>query len=264
MKRSLLALVLVALAGPSCKTAGPKGPPGPPVAPDLLRPYVDQTWLLKLRGDEKALTLKPGERPGGGCDAAFYVRAADFQKGAARFSLETAGIARVKGHAASCRKLRPGLQLVLTGFSASPDAQEVASRVDPVLLTPEAYLKSRGLAFDRPAGEKPTEAASREPFSTPDEKVRGRHVTAWPQVVLAVDPWYHDPSGRVHQEGEVQLDAVVGADGRLYRPQLRTGLATAQEQAVLRTLPLWRLEPARRGDEAVAARVALQPILHID
>jgi hypothetical protein len=82
--------------------------------------------------------------------------------------------------------------------------------------------------------------------------------------VLAVDPWYHDPSGRVHQEGEVQLDAVVGADGRLYRPQLRTGLATAQEQAVLRTLPLWRLEPARRGDEAVAARVALQPILHID
>jgi hypothetical protein len=264
MKRSLLALALVALVGPSCRTAGPKGPPGPPTPPDLLRPYVDHVWLLRLRGDEKALTLKPGERPGGGCDAAFYVRAADFQKGAARFSLETAGTARIKARATGCRKLRSGLQLVLTGFSASPEAKDVAARVDQVLLTPEAYLKTRGLAFDRPAGERPTAVASREPFSTATEKQLGRHVSAWPEVVLAVDPWYHDPSGRVHQEGEVELDAVVGADGRIYNPQLRTGLSPAHEQAVLRTLPLWRLEPARRGDEAVAARVALNPILHID
>jgi Gram-negative bacterial TonB protein C-terminal len=262
MKRSLLPLALAVLALPSCRTAGPKGPPGPPVPPDLLRPYVDQVWLLRHRGDEKVLTLKAGERPSGECDTAVYVRSADVQKGAARFSLETVGLARARGHVTSCHKLRPGLQLVVAGFPA--EAAPVSARMDAVLLAPEAYLKTKGLAFDRPAGEKPKEVASRESFSTPEEKRLGRHVSKWPEVVLAVDPWYHDPSGRVHQEGEVELDAVVGTDGRIYDPKLRTSLGTAHEQAVLRTLPLWRLEPARRGETPVAARVALQPILHID
>lgn len=264
MKRLLLLLTLAALVGPSCRTAGPKGPPGPPVRSDLLRPYLDQVRLLRHRGDERLLTLKPGERLAGECATAVYIRAARFQEGTARFSLETVGIARVKGRAPSCRKLRSGLQLVLTGLSAAPEAEELAGRVDQVLLTAEAYLKTRGLVFDRPAGEKPTEAASREPSSSAAERRLARRVSAWPKLVLAVDPWYHNPSGGVHQESEVEMDAVVGADGRIYRPQLRTSVGAAYEQAVLRTLPLWRLEPARRGDEAVAARVALRPILHID
>jgi hypothetical protein len=264
MKRCLLLLTLAALVGPSCKTAAPQGPAGPPVALQLLRPYLDQVRLLRHRGDERVLRLKPGELPAGECAAAVYVRATDIQRDEARFSLETVGLARVKGQVASCRGVQPGLQLVLTGFSDAGGAEAVAARVDSVLLTPEAYLKAKGLVFDRPAGREPAVAASREPFATSAEKQLGRQVSDWPSPVLAVDPWYHNPSGRVHQESEVEVDAVVGTDGRIYRPQMRTSLGDAYERAVLRTLPLYRLEPARRGDEPVAARVVLTPILHID
>jgi TonB family protein len=78
-----------------------------------------------------------------------------------------------------------------------------------------------------------------------------------------VDPWYHDSSGRLRQEGEIELEAVVGTDGRLHEPRVRTGVSPAHERAVLRVLPLWRFEPARRGEEPIAARILLRPVFRI-
>ena len=47
---------------------------------------------------------------------------------------------------------------------------------------------------------------------------------------------------------------MVGKDGRLYQSKVTTPLGD-HEEGVLRVLPLWRYEPARRGDEPVAVRV---------
>ena len=109
----------------------------------------------------------------------------------------------------------------------------------------------------------PTRVASREVFASAQERTRGRRVTSWPKVLLSVEPWYRDPSGRVQHEGEVELEAIVGTDGRLHRPSLRTSLSTRHERAVLRVLPHWRFEPARRTDEPVGVRILLRPVLHI-
>ena len=61
----------------------------------------------------------------------------------------------------------------------------------------------------------------------------------------------------------MELIAVVGDDGRLYDAKVRTGLSASQELAVLRVLPLWRFEPARGEDGAMAARQLLRPLLRV-
>jgi hypothetical protein len=138
----------------------------------------------------------------------------------------------------------------------------VTDRVDEVLLTPEAYLKARGTAFDRPAAA-PAEVASRLTDASDDERKAARAVVTWPQPVLSVDLLSRAPKKRAHYERLVDFEAVVGTDGRLYRPRVKSSLDPAQEQAVLAVLPLWRLEPARRASGPVAARVAAQVALRI-
>jgi hypothetical protein len=261
MKRSLALLSALAVLAPGCKTAGPRGPAAAVPMPDALSAYVGQVRFLSHRASDRSLTLRPGEYPSGDCEMAMLVRNVAFENGQARFSLETAGLPRVKGRAATCRKPQPGMQLVVAGLPTG--GPQLVARVDEVLLSPEAYLKGKGVSFDRPPTGKPTSVASREVDANDAERRLGREVGAWPQLVLSVEAWYHDPSGRVRQEGEIEAQGTVGTDGRIYDPHVLTGLSANQEQAVLRCLALWRFEPARRGHEDVAARVPLRPILRI-
>ena len=71
------------------------------------------------------------------------------------------------------------------------------------------------------------------------------------------------PKGRARYERLVDFEAVVGTDGRLHRPRVRTSLDPAHESAVLSTLPLWRCEPARGADAPVGARIPLQLVLRV-
>ncbi len=263
MNRRLLAfLALVALA-PACKTAGPKGPLGPPVLPEPLGEYTGELRILRHEDGKKTLKARPGETPSGGCHVAVQVRAVALEKGTARFSLDTVGLPKVRGQATRCRKAQPRLTLIVEGLAAGADPSTVRARLDTMLQTPEGYLETKGVEFDRSPGEVPTEVASREVFSGTTEQNLGRLVTAWPEVLLSVDPWYYDSSGRLRQEGEVELEAVVGTNGRLHEPRVRTGLSSSYERTVLRVLPLWRFEPARRGEEPIGARILLRPIFRI-
>jgi hypothetical protein len=72
---------------------------------------------------------------------------------------------------------------------------------------------------------------------------------------VRVEPFYRDPAGRVRHEGEVEFAGVVGEDGRLRSPKLRTPLSTVHEEHVQRALSLWRYEPAQLPDKVVAARI---------
>lgn len=56
---------------------------------------------------------------------------------------------------------------------------------------------------------------------------------------------------------------VVGTDGRIHQPRVTTGMGSSHERAVLRALPLWRFEPARREAGPLGARILLQPVLRI-
>ncbi len=263
MKRGL-AVLLGALALPACKSATPKETAAVPVPPDVVAGYVDQLRILRHQGDERSLTLDANRSLAGDCDVAVRVRTAALEKGSLRFGLERVGLPRVGGRVARCRRLQPGSQLTFTGLGVSPESGAVATRVDAVLQTPEAFLAAKGLPFDLAPGPPPVEVASQEPDANEGERALARKVAAWPKLLLSVDTVHRDASGRVRYQGEVELVAIVGGDGRLYEPRLKGSLNETHQAAVLRTLPLWRFEPARRGDAPVAARVPLRTTLTID
>lgn len=264
MKRSVLCLLPLVAVLPACRSASPRLTPTAPNAPNSLSPYVDQLRLLRHDADKSRVRIAAKDPVRGNCTVAVRVRSAAFEKDAARFSLETLGVPRLGERRAECRKLQPQLDLVLAGIGPAAAAAEVTSRVDALLQTSEAYLGANGVRFDRAASAPPTQVATpTEVVATPEEHVLGRQVTAWPQPLLRVDPWYRDPSGKVKHQGEIEMDAVVGSDGRLYRPRFKTSLSDVHQTAIVRALPLWRFEPARKGPATIPARVPLQPVLHI-
>jgi len=263
MKRSWYGLLLLALLAPACKSA-PKAPPATQAPlPDLLRPYEGALRILPHKGDEKAITLKAGQGMTGACDVAVRVRSVAYDSGTARFTLLSVGQPRVGERRVRCKRLEPGMQLTLTGFPTGPVSPEVVARIDEVLLTPEAYLKAKGTAFDRPAGGAPSEVASQQPDAGEAERRLARAVVAWPRLLLFVDATYRDPSGRRGHERLVGFEAVVGTDGRLYRPQLKVSIDRAHDTAIQSALSFWRFEPARRSDAPVGARVPLEIVLRV-
>jgi hypothetical protein len=263
MKRSWYGLLLAAALLPSCKSA-PKAPPAAPMPlPELLRPYEGALRVLPHKGDEKALTLTAGQALAGTCDVAVRVRSVAYADGVARFSLETVGLPRVGERRVSCKRIEPVRSLAITGLPAGPVTPDVVARIDELLLTPEAYLKARGVAFDRPLGEVPSEVASQLPDASESERRLARVVVAWPRPLLSVDATYRDASGRARHERLVGFEAVVGSDGRLYKPQVRASVDRPHEAAIQGALSFWRFEPARRADGALGARVPLEIVLRV-
>jgi hypothetical protein len=259
MKRSLAVLAVVLLSA-ACKTAGPRTA-AVPTGRDPLRPYVGEVRVLRARADHKTVTVGAKQRLSGDCDMVVRVRAAGFQKGGALFSLDTVGRPSVGGREPSCRAVQPAVQLLVAGASAS--SSNLAARVDAVLQTPEAYLRAKGVSFDRAAAGPPREVASPDVLAPPAESGLGRKVTAWPKLLLSVSPYAQGASRRLRQESEVEFDAVVGTDGRVHEPRLKTALSPTHQELVLGALSRWRYEPAHTASAPVAARISSRLALRI-
>jgi hypothetical protein len=262
MKSSKQALLLLALLVPACQTA-PKKPASAAPLPDLLRPYEGTLRVLPGRADEKALTLKPADVLTGACDVAVKVRGVAFDKGTVRFSLESVGQPRVGDRRPRCKELQPGMQLVFTGLDPDAVTTKTTTRIDAALLTPEEYLHRKGGSFDRPQAAAPAEVASQLPDANDGERRLARAVVAWPRPLLSVEALYHDASGRGLHERLVGVEAVVGTDGRVYRPVVKASIDRAHEAALQTALQMWRFDPARRGDGPLGARVPLEVPLRV-
>ena len=229
MVRRHQSLVLLALLAAACKAGGPKAPPGAPLPANLLRPYEGELRILRHKGDEKSVKVKAQERLGGGCDVAVRIGSAAFEKRTARFSLETIGLPNVNGQEPTCKRLQPRIQLAITGFPAGPAASDVLAQVDERLQTPETYLRAKGSKFGLPPGKEPVVVASELFDAKSEERALARAITAWPKLVLSVNPVNRAPSKGVRQQGFVEFEALVGTDGRLYRPLLKASVGDANE-----------------------------------
>lgn len=263
MKRSWNGLLLLALLAPACKSASKLPPSTQAQMPDLLRAYDGALRIVPHKGDQKAIRLKAGRALTGACDMAVKVKSVDYDDGTARFALLTVGQPRVgERRARGCRRLQPELQLTLTGLPAEVSPEAIA-QIDEVLLTPEAYLTSKGAAFDRPPGGVPSEVASQLPDAGEAERRLARAVVAWPRLLMSVEAASRAASGRGRHERLVGFEAVVGTDGRLYRPELRVSVDRAHETAIQNAASFWRFAPARRADAPVGARVPLEIVLRV-
>jgi len=261
LKRLLPVALVAVFVSAGCQSGRPRTGSAVPAGRDPLRPYVGDVRVLRGKADEKSFTVSAKQRPSGECDMAVRVRSAGFQKGGALFTLETIGRPAVGGREPRCRTVQPTVQLLVAGLTAA--SSDVAPRVDAVLMTPEAYLATKGVTFDRPAGEMGKDIASPDVLAAAPEAVLGKKVRSWPKVLLSVNPYVHDTSGRIRQESEVEFDAVVGTDGRVHDPKLKTALSEAHQAVVLSALSRWRYEPARTADAAVSARVSSRLNLRI-
>jgi len=262
LTRSRLFVALAAvLLSAGCQSGRPKTGSAVPAGRDPLRPYLGDVRVLRAKADEKSITVGARQRLSGECDMAVRVRSAAFQKRGALFSLETIGRPAVAGREPRCRRIQPAVQLLVADLT--PASADLATRVDAVLMTPEAYLTSKGVAFNRPVAETVKEIASPDVHSAAAEAVLGRKVKSWPRALLTVSPYVHDASGRIRQESEVEFDAVVGTDGRVHDPKLKTTLSEAHQSVVLSALSRWRYEPAHLTDTPVAARISSRLNLRI-
>lgn len=241
----------------------PRTPSAP--RPDFIRSYVGQAGFLRHGGDHKQWSVdrKAVERQSGGCDVAVEVKAAAFQKGVVQLSLESLGQPRVEGKRSQCGRMVPAITLRITGFAPDEPADAVTSAVGRLLVTPEALLAVHGIRFDLPPMAEQLLVADRSSVGKGPEMRLAQEVTRWPRKLLWVEPAYADPNRKVKHEGEVEIAAVVGSDGRIREPQILTTLAEAHQRHVQRAFSLWRFEPARRGTQAVAARVTERTVLRI-
>jgi hypothetical protein len=260
-RRLVLALggLAVALsAGAGCKTAGPRGPQagaGPP-RPDALAGLVGRTLVLRHVGDAAKPVLKRSDIASarGECDVVVKVREARFDRGTAVVTMSMLGRPRVAHRGAReerCGSDQPQTVLTVSGLDAGATSADLEAALGPVLQTPEAYLRARGVAFDIPAGKAPAEP-------TPDH-----FVTVKPVRLLWFDPVRVDAARRVRHEGEVEVEGVVGADGRFYDARLLTALGSEDEQRVRELLPLWRFEPGKRGNNPVPVKVRERLVFRI-
>ena len=155
------------------------------------------------------------------------------------------------------------ITLTLTGFGG--DSGPVVGRLDQVLPTPDGYLRAYGIPFDRAAGSEPALAASsvNQVSATDQERRLEGRLTAPPRRLFWVDPIYRDPRRAVQYEGEVEVEGVVGVDGRFYRTRVRGSLDKAHVAAVQRVLPMWRFEPARTGKDLTPAHALSRLVFRI-
>jgi hypothetical protein len=262
MNRKAIVAVALAAVLPACATK-PKGPAAGPGS-DFLKPYVGQQRVLRYQGDRDRVAVKKSDpaQLSGACDVAVEVKSAVLDKGAPRLSLETIGMPMTERARPRCKSFPGLITLTLAGYERDA-AGTVVGRLDQILPTPEQYLRAYGVTFDRPAGSEPAVAASSPDHTGPtnDELRLQRRVTVWPRKVFWVEPAMRDP--RVRHEGEIEFEAVVGADGRLYRPALRGGLDPQHMAAIRRVLPMWRFEPARAGQEALPAYHTVKSVFRI-
>lgn len=264
MKKSWVAasLVLAGLAA-GCRSGGRVTVGDQKPGADPLGHFVGQKMVLRHYGDRKEGVLKRGDAPKGGCDMAVQVAAATATGDSVRFTLDPLGRILVGGNVVGKCGGQPG-QIALTVKGVNPARpDEWRDVLAGGLVTPEAYLAAHGRPIAASPEPEPKLAASGTATSGDAEERRlGRRVTAWPKPVLSVEPAVRG-GGKIKHEGELQFVAVVGSDGRVFRPEVKTPLSDEHARYVSTVLQVWRFEPAREGDKAVPARYEGRTVFRI-
>jgi hypothetical protein len=260
-------LVLVSLgAVAGCRPArGPQGVPAPGVGADFSRAYQGQARILPALGEKSKITVARGARlEKGTCDLAVLVASATLQAGTARLTLEPIGLPWVDMRPVGrpCERPSRELTLIVSGLDPRAALPALSEEIDRVLQTPERYLAERGLDLKlKPAGVGGP-LADKRLQARPEERMLARALTRGCQRALSVAPILRDDRKSVHYQGEVEFEAVVGADGRLREARLLGSLSVHAER-ILAALELWRFDPARRGDEPIAFRLEDRTVFRI-
>jgi protein TonB len=133
--------------------------------------------------------------------------------------------------------------------AAAPREPAAASTQEaPAPVAPPRATGARGVEVDAPP-RADADATPQPPVAAAQREL------APPQVVLRVDPAYPQLARQRRIEGWVELDFLVGTDGRAQDIRVVESSPNAMfDTAAMRALERWRFEPARRGTVAEPMR----------
>ncbi len=80
----------------------------------------------------------------------------------------------------------------------------------------------------------------------------------YPKAIYAPYPDYTDAARKTNISGTLVLNVTVGPDGLVKDVSVRRGLTPDLDESAMRTVRIWRFEPARRNGVAVAAVVSVE------
>lgn len=198
-----------------------------------LNPYLNQKLIQRSYGNEQniKIKLKDLKRPAGNCDVAVEVLDVQTDEKRIVFRLEQIGHIRIGG-ASRCRNVWAETTFTITDLGGIAP-QDLASDLQDVFLTPEAYLARNGhpLNLDQPPNNVPGTS---------------------PKVVLLIDPTLPEKArhNRV-REGHVAARGIVRSDGKIDSASIVSDPGYGLGEQALRVLPLWRFEPARKDNKAI-------------
>jgi TonB family protein len=217
--------------------------------PAALAELVDQAFILPKVADSDHIELEADklDKVRGSCDRAVLVRAAEWQVGAARILLQNIGSPSISGkQGTGCRFVRDRMVLKIKGFTEADPGASTINSIRRVLLTPEDFLRSRGIPFTLLPGSAP-----QDPVKISDGDLR-------PKPLLMVNGAFTQEALAAKYQGVVVVSFVIGVDGRPHNVSIVRGIGLGLDESAARALPLWRFEPGKRGDTAIPVITTVQ------
>jgi TonB family protein len=218
---------------------------------EYLQHLVGRPLILRYYGDSVSPSAKEKDlsHKRGGCDEAVEVTGVTFAASSIRLQLRNIGGPSIGNNKSKTCHVSPDeYSLSVTEFDQDQSREQAENAIGYVLQTPEAYLAAYGITLNLPAASETSES--------PVESFLGPGFTP-PKAVLAVHP-QPEAKGNVRHKGAVTVSCVIGRDGLVHDPVIANGLTDDLNKSALDTLRFWRLEPARRGTDSVAAKIKLQ------
>jgi len=218
-------------------------------AEDFLHSLINQKLILRKVGEQEKVKLKRSrlhDLPRS-CDIAVIVEIAEWDRGTVRFKFEDIGHPYMEGRPRnSCKTVHTNTALEISGFARDEQPDSLRSSISEILLTPEQYMAAHGTTFNLQA--RPDD----------DPILKALQPIQPPRALLTVDPNYSDEARRAKYQGTMRLSVVVGADGRPHRVQVARALGKGLDEMAVKALPMWRFEPAKKDDKAVAVEITVE------
>jgi len=150
------------------------------------------------------------------------------------------------------------LNLIISKIPPSTTDLDLIQALKTFLMTPEEYLAFHKIKFTLPPVDDNDKsmAAPVKLFSKSEPKNPSGIIR--PHVILIIKPFYTEEARYHRRTGAVRLQAILGIDGRIHFPKILVSLQDGLDDQVLKTLPLWRFEPAQQGTSTVASEITLE------
>lgn len=219
---------------------------------EFLHLMVGQKLIMLHFGDAREIRIKAKElnKIKNTCYLAVQIKSAEWNKDKAEFYWENIGTPSVHGiprGVCQATVVHNRGTIEVTNFPKDESVESFAGSVIKLFQTPEQYLTAAGISFNYAE-------------ETDIERSVGyidKTITP-PKPLLTVDAAFGDHVQARNFHGVVAIGFYVGTDGRVHRPRIVKSLDKDLDEQVLKVMPMWRFEPARKEGSPIPVNMNIE------